>query len=241
MQMKRQQITTAVATRSPAELWAILLAQARTLEPFWIGAVTVFASRTSLPDAKRDSYLQVIRSAFDKMDDWRNGTAKYVKARRNEIDSAISFLRNKAIETPNRSFRFAPAARNAASALRSCLYISARGYDDKDLPALAAANLYDLAAVRTLFPFDFGNLMIFHPGKTTGTEEDPLDVTLPRASHKLGIGPSVDALIVEVERLWENLKSPPPLKFTADYWTAEGNDANVQLRSASIAAFHNKS
>src|SRR5215471_10018734 len=98
----RHQITTALAGRSPADLWDSLLAHARTLQSFWAGAVAVFAARTSLSDDKRDGYLGVIGSAFDKMDQWRRGTAKYVKARRNDIDPAISYLRNKAIEAPNR-------------------------------------------------------------------------------------------------------------------------------------------
>ncbi len=54
--MKRQQITTALAARTPADLWAALLAHARTLQPFWAGAVAVFAGRTSLPEEKRDGY-----------------------------------------------------------------------------------------------------------------------------------------------------------------------------------------
>src|SRR5262245_22662235 len=164
-----RQLTTALATRSAADLWDALLAHARTLQPFWVGAVEVFAARTSLPDDKRDSYLSIIGGAFDRMDQWRRETARYVKARRNEIDSAISYLRNKAIETPNRRLRFAPSARNAAGTLRVCLYVSARGYDDTQLPELVGGAVYDLAAVRTLFPFDFGNLMGFHPGHNDPT------------------------------------------------------------------------
>src|SRR4051812_1942790 len=220
--MKRQEITTALATRSPDDLWALLLSHAQTLQPFWAGAVAVFADRTALPDEKRDGYLGVIRTAFDKIDEWRRGRSKYVKARRHEIDSAISFLRNKAIEAPNRALRFAPAARNAAGALRVCLSVSARGYHDAHLPALVAAVVYDVAAVRTLFPFDSGNLMIFHPGHDSPLEGDALDVTLQCAARELDIGPAVDALLAEVERIWQNLETPAPLVFTEGYWTAEG-------------------
>lgn len=239
--MKRQQITTALGGRSPVDLWAALLAHARTLQPFWSGAVAVFAERTSLPNEKRDGYLGVISNAFDKMDEWRRGTAKYVKARRKEIDSAISYLRNKAIEIPNRRLRFAPAARNAASALRACLTVSARGYDDEQLPELLAGILYDVAAVRTLFPFDFGNLMIFHPGHDNSFEGDALDVTLQHAGRELGIVVAINALVAEVNRIMDNLDTPSPLVFTDEYWTAEGDDADVQLRSAAIAAFHGRS
>lgn len=239
--MKRQEITTALATRSPDDLWAALLGHARSLQPFWAGSVAVFAGRTSLPDEKRDGYLRVISTAFDKMDEWRCGTAKYVKARRNEIDGAISFLRNKAIEAPNRQLRVAPAARNAAGALRVCLTVSARGYNDAQLPELVAGTVYDVAAVRTLFPFDFGNLMVFHPGHGSALEGDALDMTLQHTSRELGILPAVNALVAEVERIWENFDTPSPLVFTEGYWTAEGGDADVQLRSAALAAFHGRS
>lgn len=233
----RQQMTTALAARSPDDLWDALSAHARTLQPFWAGAVTVFAARTLLADETRDGYLRVIGSAFDKMDGWRRGTAKYVKARRNEIDSAISYLRNKANEAPNRRLRFAPAARNAAGALRVSLTVSARGYNDAQLPELVAGVVYDVAAVRTLFPFDFGNLMVFHPGHDSTSQEDALDATLQRACRELGVMTALHALLAEVDRVWESFSTPSPLLFTDDYWTAEGDDADARLRSAAIAAF----
>jgi hypothetical protein len=239
--MKRQEITTALATRSPADLWAALLGHSRILQPFWAGAVAAFADRTSLPDEKRDGFLGVISGAFDKMDEWRLGTAKYVKARRNDIDSAISYLRNKAIEAPNSRLRFSPAARNAASTLRVCLTVSACGYNDAQLPELVAGAVYDVAAVRTLFPFDFGNLMVFHPGHDSSYEGDALDVTLQRAGRELGVVPAVNALVADVEWIWKRFDTPSPLVFTEGYWIAEGDDADVQLRSAAIAAFHGRS
>lgn len=234
----RQQMTTTLTGRSPTELWEALLGHARTLQPFWTGAIRAFASRTALPDEKRDGYLGVIDSAFDRMDQWRRGTLKYIKARRNEIDSAISYLRNKAIEAPNRRLLFAPAARNAAGTLRVCLTVSARGYDDAQLPELVAGAIYDVAAVRTLFPYDFGNLMVFHPGADASTK-DPLDATLLHAGRQLGVTEAVNTLLVEVNRIWEAFRVTSPLSFPAGYWNAEGDDADVQLRSAAIAAFHN--
>jgi hypothetical protein len=234
----RQQIATTLAARSATDLWDALLAHARTLQPFWAGAVGVFAARTSLPDDKRDGYLAVIGGAFDKMDQWRRGTANYVRARRNDIDGAVSFLRNKAIEAPNRRLRFAPAARNAAGALRVCLTVSARGYDDTQLPELVAGVVYDLAAVRTLFPFDFGNLMGFHPGHDGPREEDPFAVTLQRAGRELGVVAAVNALVAEADRIRGTFGTPSPLGFSEGYWAAEGDDADARLRSAAMTAFH---
>jgi hypothetical protein len=121
----RQQITTALAGRSPADLWEALVGHARTLQPFWTGAVEVFAARTSLPDEKRDRHFAVIGSAFDKMDQWRRV--------------------------------------------------------------------------------------------------------------------AVNALMAEVERIWETFRAPSPLAFSDAYWSAKGGDADVELRSAAIAAFHSGS
>jgi hypothetical protein len=239
--MKRQEITTALATESPIGLWAALLAHARTLQPFWAGAVAAFADRTALLDEKRNAHLEVIADSFEKMDQWRRGTAKYVKARRNEIDSAISYLRNKAIEAPNRRLRFAPAARNAAGALRASLYASAREYGDAQLPELVAAIVYHVAAVRVLFPYDFGDLMVFHPGHGTSAEGDLLDVTLEYVSREFNAVGPVESLLAEVERIWNNFSAPLPVVFADGYWNAEGDDAHVQLRSAAIATFHSGS
>jgi hypothetical protein len=236
--MLRNDITKALADKSPAELWAAMVAHTRTLETFWVSAVGIFADRTSLPVAKRDEYIVVINKTFDTIVQWRSGTAKYVKARRNEIDSAISFLRNKAIELPNRRLRYAPASRNAAGALRVCLTTSAHGYDDKHLPELVAGIVYDVAAVRTLFPFYFGNLMIFPPGENGKSNGDVLDVALQYAGREFGIMHSVNALISEAERIWDTFDMPSPLVFPEGYWVAEGDDADVRLRSAAIATFH---
>ena len=236
--MTRLQISTALAARSTDELWDALLAHTRTLQPFWAGALEVFAARTALPDDKKAGHLAIIEGAFDKMDQWRRGTAKYVKARRSEIDSAISFLRNKAIEAPNRRLRFAPAARNGAGALRVCLTTSAHGYHDTDLPELVANIVFDVAAVRTLFPYDFGNLMIFHPGHDGPPDVDAFAVTLQRAGERLGVIGAVHALEREVDRIWQTFDTPAPLEFAEGYWSEEGDGADAQLRSAAIAAFH---
>ena len=82
--------------------------------------------------------------------------------------------------------------------------------------------------------------MAFHPG-ASAFKEDPLDVALPRAGRELGAMAAVNALMAEVKRIWETFDSPSPLTFSEGYWSAEGGDADVQLRSAAIAAFHSGS
>jgi hypothetical protein len=236
-----QQIAWALATRPADELWKAFLTHVRTLQPFWEGATHLFAERCSLPEKRRDTYLGVIAGAFQKMDDWRLGRVKPVKARRNEIDGAISFLRNKAIERPVCDLRIAPAARNSAGALRALLSTSCHDYDDQQLPEVVASALYDIAAVRTLFPFDFGNLTLFHPGHSVAADIDPFVVMLERAGKEIGIEGAVESLTREVTRMWDQFHIPAPLVFTDGYWSVRGGDADSRLHYAAIALFHRQS
>jgi hypothetical protein len=80
--------------------------------------------------------------------------------------------------------------------------------------------------------------MGFHPGHDGPANEDPFTVVLQRAGRELGVVASVNALLVEVDRIWENFGTPLPLEFSDGYWTAEGDSADARLRSAAIAAFH---
>jgi hypothetical protein len=150
----------------------LFLRNVRTLLPFWQQTTRIFAERLAVPE-KGEFHLKVIADAFGKMDDWRFRRIPYIKARRKEIDSAISFMRNKAIVKPIYHLRIAPVARNAAGALRMLLTTSCRGYNDEQLPQVIAGALYDIAAVRVLFPFDIGTLTCFHPGPSVSSNVDP--------------------------------------------------------------------
>lgn len=222
--LTRQQIATALATRSPTVLWAALLSHARTLQPFWMGAVEAFAVRTLFAEEEKNDHLGVIADAFDAMERWRSGKAERISPRRNDIDSAIHFLREQTLDVRNSRLRYAPAARNAAGTLRACLAVSVRDYGDGHLPQVLGSVVFDLAAVRTLFPYDFEHLMDFHPGHDVPAGEDPFALTLQRAGRELGAMPAVIALKIEVERIWENFSAPSPLKFAEGYWNAERDE-----------------
>jgi hypothetical protein len=79
-------------------------------------------------------------------------------------------LFRKTESSSTRTRRAKPLARGTR-ALRVCLTVSAHGYNDAQLPELVAGTVHDVAAVRTLFPFDFYNLMVFHPGSSNSREE----------------------------------------------------------------------
>ncbi|MDR3615650.1 MAG: hypothetical protein P4L53_18975 [Candidatus Obscuribacterales bacterium] len=236
--MTKLEITRSLVGQRVDALWAILFGQVHTLQPFCEGAIRVFAERSLHPLQKRDADLAAIAGAFEKMNGWRCGSLRHVKARRNEIDTAISFLRNRAIEQSICGLKIAPSARNAAGAFRVCLATSVREYNDSQLPELIAGTVYDIAAVRTLFPFDFGNLTCFHPGHDVSSDFDSFEVMLQHAGDAIGMQDEVNSLRQEVGRIVEALDTPTPLVFPDGYWTDEGDGADARLRQASIAAFH---
>jgi hypothetical protein len=237
--MTRNRICNELTGRSVDDLWMLFLRNVRTLLPFWEQTTRVFAKRLAVPE-KGEFHLKVIADAFGKMDDWRFRRIPYVKARRNEIDSAISFMRNKAIVKPIYGLRIAPVARNAAGALRVLLTTSCRGYSDEQLPQVIAGALYDIAAVRVLFPFGFDTLMCFHPKPPFPADVDPFVVTLERAGQVIGIAPLVQALLSEAASVWNSVDDPKPFDFPAAIWSEETDASNALLHYAANAAFHRK-
>jgi hypothetical protein len=235
--MTRNRICHELTGRSVDDLWALFFRNVRVLLPFWEQTTRVFAERLAAPE-KGEFHLKVIADAFGKMDDWRFRRIPHVKARRNEIDSAISFLRNKAIVKPICGLRIAPVARNAAGALRLLLTTSCHGYRDEQIPQLIAGALYDIAAVRVLFPFDFGALSCFYPGPPLPPDVDPFVAMLERAGREMGIGPSVQALFNEAASVWSSVDDPKPLDFPAALWNEETDASNALLHYAAVAAFH---
>jgi hypothetical protein len=235
--MTRNRICHELTGRNVDDLWILFLRNVRTLLPFWEQTTRVFAERLGVPE-KREFHLKVIADAFGKMDDWRFRRIPYVKARRNEIDSAISFMRNKAIVKPVYGLRIAPVARNAAGALRMLLTTSCHNYHDEQLPQVIAGALYDIAAVRVLFPFSFDTLVRFHPGHLVPSDVDPFAVMLERAGKEIGIAPLVQALFDEAASVWNSVDDPKPLDFPSAIWNEETDASNALLHYAAVAAFH---
>jgi len=240
MNIGPRHIAERLATQPVDDLWRHFHAHVQTLQPFWISCVTAFAQLSAVDDGKRDAYLDAAKGAFDRMDDWRFRRVKYIKARRNEIDSAISLIRNKALEHPIRTLRCAAAARNAASALRVLLTVSCHGYRDAQIPELVAISLYDIAAVRTLLPFDFGTLMCFHPGHSAVRDGDPFLLMLERAQKETSMSSPFEALLREAAMLWQNFEAPQPI-VPDGQWFGPGDGVNAQLYHTASKAFHSRS
>src|SRR5204863_3226 len=87
--------------------------------------------------------------------------------------------------------------------------------------------LYDISAVRILFPFDFGSLSSFHPGHSAPSNIDPFVVMIERAGKELGIQLFVHALFSEVDMIWKHLENPPPIDLPASAWTDETDGGNA--------------
>ena len=113
-------------------------------------------------------------------------------------------------------------------------------YRDEHLPQLIAAALYDIAAVRVLFPFDFAALNCFHPGHSVPSNVDPFIVMLERAGHEIGIAQSVQGLFNEAASNWNFVDDPKPFDFPPAIWNEETDASNALLHYAAMAAFHKK-
>lgn len=238
MTVTRIEMASDLASWPPDRLWNVFLAHGRTLQPFWSRATSLFAERSELAAERRDRHLGAVASAFDRMDDWRSKRVKYVRARRDEIDSAISFIRNRALDRSIASLRVAPAARNAASALRGLLTTSCHGYRDNQIHGLVAGMLYDLAAVRTLFPFSFDTLFGFNFGTPCQPGLDPLAERLHGAASEWGIGKEVSALTDDVARLWADVATPQAWQLPESVWLEEADTLNAEAHFAAVKAFH---
>ena len=135
----------------------------------------------------------------------RNKKIKYVKARRNEFDGEISYIRNTALDGRVSALPASPISRNAASALRMSVYIAAHGYRDDQIPLLIAKGIFDLAEVRSFFPVDSSNLISFLPpgkgldGANDARSEDNYHLMMENAASAMGIEKDVKQLYMESE------------------------------------------
>ena len=155
------EVRDALQKEDPHELFKLHHAWVSTLIPFWRQAVIRIAELTDTPTDRRDKHLRAIEQSMTLLPAWRSKQITYVKARRREIDSAISFIFNAALTKPVSKYAFAPVCRNLAGILRRALYISTFGYSDEQLPDVLAHDIYNLATCYTLFPFDTSDFVCF--------------------------------------------------------------------------------
>jgi hypothetical protein len=228
------------------ELWTNHLYWIKTLKEFWKQAITKYSIATNLSTEKRDLHLKIAEHSFDLMDDWKNKRVKCIQARRKEIDSAISFIRNTALDERVASLIISPICRNVAAILRGSLYISTNGYKDEQLPLLYAKGLYNLAAVRSYFPIDTSNLITFLPfgkgldGSNENYSEDNWHLMMEIAAEKIGIGQYVNNLNNEASLIWTNYQSPLALIIPNDIWDIKTDGVSKELFNYNLRYFHDR-
>lgn len=234
--------------RPPEDVWRAVLGWSATLGPFWLEAIRRFAPVAGLPDEKRDRHLAVAEGAFERMDGWWSGRTKLVKARRNEIDSAISFVWTTALRAELRGFVQAPVARHVGPALRQCLSVSAGGYGPDQLASVAAGLVYTWAECRTLFPGDSSVLLQHVPPEKLapvsgtvgpdGTDEHHLLYGAP--ADRFGLRAEADRVCAEARWIWERFDEPVPWDLPDDLWSRGDDGLYQDMHYGEQRAFHER-
>ncbi len=226
-------------------IYPIYINWIKTLLPFWKEAVIRIGELKDFDQKKLDKHLSVIENSFSLMEDWRFERIKYIKARRNEIDSAISFIRNRALDKEVSKYYFAPICRNVASLLRISLYISTHGYGDDQIPTCIAQAIYELSFCHVLLPFDTSDFIWFLPkGASIHTDnKDDLDnyhMMIENAGKKFEIMDAIQEYNNMAVKFWRNFEKPIPWNYPKDIFTLEFENISKNLHYSAINAFHNK-
>lgn len=244
--IKCTEIRNALASRDRNEVYFHFSDWVKTLVPFWEKAIGQIAENTGFYQEKAVRYQEVARSSFELMDGWRSGQVKMVKARRSEIDSAISYIRNGAALSAVSDIAYAPVCRNAASALRACLNLASESYSDAQLPGVVAQQIYAIAQVKTLFPVEDSNLIGYLPAQMTihgGDDPNSLDnyhLMFQIAAEHLELSEQVGAMNEEAALIWNNFESPMAWIVPDAIWTAQTDALSSKLYYANRAAFFAK-
>ena len=228
----------------PMELFKLHHAWVSTLIPFWRQAVIRIAELTDTPTDRRDKHLRVIEQSMTLMSAWRFKQITYIKARRREIDSAISFIRNAALTNKVSKYAFAPVCRNLAGILRGALYISTFGYSDEQLPEVLAHHIYDLATCHTLFPFDTSEFVCFLSGEgSTQADRSPAEnwhIMMDRAGEVLDIRPLIEAVDQQASLIWDSYSAPFAWVYDEAVWTREIPNLSKELHYIAQRAFYQR-
>jgi len=238
------EIRDQLSTHTPNDQWVYLHEQASALHPLWMRAIEEWTVTDELAEDKRQKHIDVVGTAFDRMDDWRFERVKYVKARRNEIDSAISFIWTRSIQKTFRTLLIAPVIRNLGGLLRSCLYIATRGYHDDQMPTLIAQQIFDIAAVRTFFPVDTSNFVGFlSDGESIhghGGDLDNFHVMLERGTISYNLENALESLYSEAATLWPRQSAPTPVTLDDDIWKQTGDGMSARMYYEAFGVFHSR-
>jgi hypothetical protein len=179
------------------------------------------------------------------MDAWHFQKIKYVKARRNEIESSISYIRNSALDKRVASLRIAGVARNFASYLRATMRVCDQKYKPpfEHLSRSFVWNTYDLAVVSELFPIDTTNLFYIYLEDfvPSASEKDSIDrpqIMFNRVSIKYGFEEEASKINKALDNLWRQRDSLEIYVPDAFAWNEEWGDVNSNLHYSFQNKFH---
>ena len=240
--IKLTQMRATFEKEEPDALYLSYLRWVKTLIPFWKQAAARIAELSGTVDEKRDKYLRSIDNSLQLLQAWRFKKIKYVQARRKEIDSAISFMRNGALTQRACRYAFAPVCRNLAGILRSFLYVSTFGYSDEQLPTVFAQDIYGIALCHTLFPFDTGDFVYYLPREKSIHTDDPADLDnwhlmMSEAGKALNIVELTKEVNEQARKIYENYKTPFEWKYDEGVWNLEFENVSKRLHYAGARAF----
>ncbi len=200
------------------------------------------ARNVNLDEAKRDKHLKAVQNYINFVDDWRYKRIKFVKARYNEMQSAISFIRNQALNSTNSQFLFAPMCRNVAGVLRHTLHNHEQESNDR-LSTMISQDIFTLAEIYLCFPFDDSDFVCFlsNPIYTDNRADlDNYNLMLENAGKYLDIMDFIDAINKKAKWIWENFKTPHKWQIPYEVWYEQIDNISKKLYYQNIKSFHDK-
>lgn len=240
MHTSLSEIKAALESRPVNEAWETYLKVAKQAAPFWEEAVQHMASLTDFSADKTQGYQNLIATSFDLLDDWYFERKPYVKARRNEIDEVISFIRNRALYNQVVFVPAAASARHIAGALRGLVYMAVRGYRPEAYPHLMASGLSDIAAAKVMFPIDISDA-IAQFAKANEAPSDDIDEMLTitqRAAKHFNVQAEFNNYRTALDELWQDFDSPKPWQLPVTAWQPQKTSILVKAHNESVREFH---
>ena len=218
----------------------LLIQAVEAFTPFWQRAIQVCADPLETDNAKVEKLIGYSNNAPALMRAWSQGEAKVVKARKQEIWSATSFVWNGALTKDIRELTLAPVFRNLHGVLTMAIHVASGGYRKDQIPGLLFSVAYDIAFVRTRFPYGHSDLMHFASGLQNrhGAEEDyNLQVYLSAAKH-LKLRREMQKVFDDVPSVLETYGSLPVFRVSEAEWTRRSPPHWYTFRTGAIADFH---
>lgn len=238
--LKLSDIQRHITALEPATAWTKYLAVVATSQPFWEQAIANMARLTELEHNKAEAYHVAAEGAFKLMDDWYFERIPYVKARRNEIDSAISFIRNGALRQEVASAPAAASARNLAGVLRILLYLATRGYRPEQYPQLMTNGLFGFSAVKSLFPVDLSDLVsqFARTGESPVDSIDHLATIVNRGAEQYHLKDAFARLNQELQGLWADFDTPKTWAIPGAAWQPQKTSLLTDVHYQAVQDFH---